>query len=318
MKKLLFIYNPVAGSGKVRSRLGEIVERFAPFGYEVTLHPTQARGDAREFVQQRAKEFDRIVCAGGDGTLNEVVSGLLEVENPPALGYIPAGTTNDFSRTLGLPSNLVQAADCSVMGTPQAVDIGEFNGRTFVYVAAFGLFSEVSYSTPQELKNTLGHLAYVVSGISSLGASQPYHVKVEYEGGVLEDDFIYGMVSDTVSVGGILGLNKGSVCLTDGKFEVTLVRKPKNPVELNEILLALMKQKPQGNVIGFSTPWVKFTCEEEVPWTLDGEFGGKVKEAEVKVHRQAIVLVTNPEAEALAKPEESWDGTPVEGETWEL
>ncbi len=300
MKKLLFIYNPVSGSGKARARLGEIVERFVPFNYEVTLHPTQRQWDAQEFVSQRGGEFDHIVCAGGDGTLNEVVSGLLRVENAPPLGYIPMGTTNDFSRTLGLPTNLMQAADCAVMGTPQAVDIGEFNGRTFVYVAAFGLFSEVSYSTPQELKNALGHLAYVVSGISSLGASQPYHVKVEYDGGVLEDDFIYGMVSDTVSVGGILGLNKDSVCLTDGKFEVTLVRKPQNPAELNEILLALMKQKPQGNVIGFSTSWVRFTCEKEVPWTLDGEFGGRVEEAEINVHKQAVVLMTNSEAAALA------------------
>ncbi len=301
MKKLLFIYNPVAGSGKVRSRLGEIVERFIPFGYEVTLHPTQSRGDAQEFVRQRGGEFDRIVCAGGDGTLNEVVSGLLEVEKAPVLGYIPAGTTNDFSRTLGLPSNLVQAAGCAMTGTPQAVDIGEFNGRTFVYVAAFGLFSGVSYSTPQEMKNALGHLAYVVSGITSLGASQSYRVKVEYEGGVLEDDFIYGMVSNTVSVGGILGLNKDNVCLTDGKFEVTLVRKPQNPVELNEILMALMKQKTQGNVIGFSTSWVKFTCQKEVPWTLDGEFGGKVKEANINVRKQALVMVANPDAAALSK-----------------
>ncbi len=303
MKKLLFLYNPVAGSGKVRARLGEIVERFVPFGYEVTLHPTQSRGDAQEFVRSRGKEFDHIVCAGGDGTLNEVISGLLEVKDPPALGYVPAGTTNDFSRTLGLPANIVQAADCAVMGAPQAVDVGEFNGRPFVYIAAFGLFSEVSYSTPQELKNTLGHLAYVVSGISSLGASQSYRVKVEYDGGVLEEDFLYGMVSDTVSVGGILGMNKDSVCLTDGKFEVTLVRKPQTPAEMNEILRALMKQKPQGNVIGFSSSWVRFTCQEEVPWTLDGEFGGKVKEADIRVRRQAIVLMAGSDAAALAEPE---------------
>jgi YegS/Rv2252/BmrU family lipid kinase len=304
MKKLLFIYNPVAGNGRVRDRLGEIVERFVPFDYEVTLHPTKARGDARTYASQRGGEFDRIVCAGGDGTLNEVISGLFEVENAPVLGYIPMGTTNDFSRTLGLPSNLIQAADYAVMGASMAVDMGEFNGRTFVYVAAFGLFSEVSYTTPQEMKNTLGHLAYVISGIASLGASQSYHVKVEYEGGVIEDDFIYGMVSDTVSVGGVLGLSKELVSLTDGKFEVMLVRTPQNPKELNEILVALAKQQPQGNVIGFATSWVKFTCQEEVPWTLDGENGGKVKEAEVHVHRKAVTLSVNPDAPALKKAKE--------------
>jgi YegS/Rv2252/BmrU family lipid kinase len=304
MKKLLFIYNPVAGNGKLRGHLGELVERFVPFGYEVTLHPTQGRGDARDFARSRGGEFDHIVCAGGDGTLNEVISGLIGVENAPALGYIPTGTTNDFSRTLGLPSGMVQAADFAVMGHPELVDMGEFNERTFVYVAAFGLFSEVSYTTPQEMKNTLGHLAYVISGISSLGASQPYHVKVEYEGGMIEDDFIYGMVSDTVSVGGVIGLKKERVCLTDGKFEVMLVRKPQNPMELNEILLALMKQHPQGNVMGFSTSWVKFTCDQEVPWTLDGEFGGKTREAEVHVHRQAVRLMVNPQAPALIPPQE--------------
>jgi YegS/Rv2252/BmrU family lipid kinase len=169
MKKLLFLYNPTAGTGKVRARLGEIVDRFIPFGYEVTLHPTQYRGDATEFVRERGAEFDRVVCAGGDGTLNEVVSGILDLKHPPQLGYIPTGSTNDFSRTLKLPGDLLAAADCSVMGTVRKIDVGMLNDRCFIYVAAFGLFTDVSYSTPQNLKNALGHLAYILQGAAQLG-----------------------------------------------------------------------------------------------------------------------------------------------------
>lgn len=304
MKKLLFLYNPTAGTGKIRARLGEIVECFAAQDYEVTLHPTTGRGDATEFARERAGEFDRIVCAGGDGTLNEVVTGLLERESSPALGYIPAGTTNDFSRTLGLPTTLLGAAECAVTGKPSAVDVGAFNGRPFIYVAAFGLFSDVSYTTPQKLKNAMGHLAYVLSGIPQLAAIPNTHMRVEYDGTVIEDDFIYGMVSDTISVGGVLGLNKDTVRVNDGKFEGMLIRMPRNLVELNEIIAALTKQMPAGKVIGFQTSKVTFYSEDEISWTLDGEYGGTVSRAEIQVLPHAVVMVTDSEAIALQEPQE--------------
>lgn len=309
MKKLLFIYNPTAGMGKIRARLGEIVDRFTAQDYEVTLHPTRGRGDATKFVRIRAREFDRIVCAGGDGTLNEVVTGLLNQTNPPPLGYIPTGTTNDFSRTLGLPCGRpLMAATYSVTGTPSKVDVGIFNKRPFIYVAAFGLFSDVSYTTPQKMKNVMGHLAYILNSIPQLASIPKYHLRVEYDGDhVVEGDYIYGMISDTISVGGVLDLDKDTVRLNDGKFEVLLVQRPKTPQELNDLIQALTKQIYTEKVLGFQTSHITLTGPEEIPWTLDGEFGGSHKTAEIHVLPQAVTLVTNPNAEALQEDEECED-----------
>lgn len=304
MKKLLFIYNQTAGTGKVRARLGDIVEQFAARGYEVTLHPTTGPGDATAFARTRAGEFDRIVCAGGDGTLSEVVTGLLDAENAPPLGYIPTGTTNDFSRTLGLPGAIVEAAKCAASGVPGAVDVGLFNGRPFVYVAAFGLFSDVSYTTPQKMKNSLGHLAYVLSGIPQLASITSYHMRVAYDDVEIEDDFIYGMVSDTVTVGGILDLNRDTVRVNDGQFEGLLVKMPRNLAELNELVVALRKQEYEGKVVGFQAERVTITCDTEVPWTLDGEYGGACTRAEISVLPRAVTLVTNPDAQAMERPAE--------------
>lgn len=309
MKKLLFLYNPKAGTGRIRQRLGDIVERFVPHDYEVTLHPTQSRGDATDYIARRGEGFDRIVCGGGDGTLNEVVAGLLKLENPPVLGYLPTGTTNDFSRTLKIPTNLVAAADCAVMGTPKKVDVGLFNGRSYIYVAAFGLFTKASYATPQNMKNALGHLAYVLQGAAQLTSIKPIHMKVEVDGQTVEDDFIYGMASDTVSIGGFRGIQSDQVKPDDGKFEVVLVRMPKSVNDLNSIITALRTQTPNDFVIGFAADQVRFTSEEDVPWTLDGEFGGNHREVEVSVLHRAVTIVTGEDvSEDILHLNESSEG----------
>ena len=291
MKRLLFIYNPHAGKGTIRQRLGEVVERFAAAGYQVTLHPTTGPKDATQAALEEAPHYDHVVCCGGDGTLNEVVTGLLQLEHPPALGYLPAGTTNDFSKNLHLPGRILAAADCAVSGVPRPCDLGRFNDRNFVYVAAFGAFTDVSYNTPQPFKNTFGHLAYVLNGVSKLGSLKPYHLKAEYEAGCLEDDFIYGMVSNTVSVGGFKGLDPKTVKLDDGLFEVMLVKMPRTLAELNTIVTALLQQKPDGNVIGFHASHVTFTSPSPLPWTLDGEFGGDPLVAEVRNLPSAITFM---------------------------
>ncbi len=291
MKRLLFIYNPHAGKGTIRQRLGEVVERFDAAGYQVTLHPTTGPKDATQAALEEAPHYDHVVCCGGDGTLNEVVTGLLQLEHPPALGYLPAGTTNDFSKNLHLPGRILAAADCAVSGVPRPCDLGRFNDRNFVYVAAFGAFTDVSYNTPQQFKNTFGHLAYVLNGVSKLGSLKPYHLKVEYEEGCLEDDFIYGMVSNTVSVGGFKGLDPKMVKLDDGLFEVMLVKMPRTLPELNTIVTALLQQKPDGNVIGFHASHVTFTSPSPLPWTLDGEFGGDPLVAEVRNLPRAITFM---------------------------
>ena len=292
MKSLLFIYNPHAGKKRIVQRLHDVVYLFTTAGYTVTVHPTLFRGDATKTAAELGHQYDHVVCCGGDGTLNEVVTGLLaHPETMPTLGYLPAGTTNDFSKTLKLPANLMRAAQIAVEGSPCPCDLGEFNGRPFIYVAAFGVFSEVSYATPQNSKNVLGHLAYVLGGIKSLAQLKPCHMKVTHDGETLEGDFIYGMVSDSVSVGGFRGLKEKDVKLDDGLFEVMLVKNPRTPEELSTILNALMKKQPDGNVIGFQSADISFSAEHPVAWTLDGEFGGDMETVQVCNRPRAIRIM---------------------------
>ena len=291
MKKLLFIYNPNAGKKRITAKLGEVAQVFSAAGYDTTLHATRCRGDATVTAAQQAAGYDLVVCCGGDGTLNEVVSGLAGRKDVPPLGYLPAGTTNDFSRTLKLPTTLVRAAQTAVEGSPFACDMGRFNERNFVYVAAFGVFTEVSYSTPQAEKNLLGHLAYVLRGVRSLNSLRHYSLRVTHDGVTEEGEYIYGMVTDSVSVGGFRGVAPKAVELDDGKFEVMLVKRPKTPDELAGIITALVKQQPNGNVVGFQTARLTVESETPIPWTLDGEFGGDTCRAEIENLPRAVTLM---------------------------
>ena len=298
MKRLLLIYNASAGRQKVKLMLSDILDVFAREGYLTTVVPTQARGDAGKAASGLGAGFDRVVCCGGDGTLNETVSGLMRIHDTmrPPLGYIPTGTTNDFSRNLSLPRGTEKLALTACGGVPRAIDLGRAGENWFTYVAAFGLFTDVSYSTPQNVKNLLGHTAYLIEGASRLTSVQSYVMRVECGGRVIEDEFIYGMVGNTVSVGGLLNLPQDLVKLDDGKFEVLLVRKPKNALEFQAIVRTLLNQKREteeadnGLVLGFSAEQVSFTCEEAVPWTLDGEFGGAHRTLRVENHQQSLVL----------------------------
>lgn len=293
MKTLLFIFNPHAGKGAIKGHLPAVLDAFTKAGYLVTAYPTQSKGDATRVAAELGGQYDRVVCCGGDGTLSETISGLLTLEKRPPLGYLAAGTTNDFSRNLGLPKTLEDAARTAVTGPVRKCDVGLFNDRNFIYVAAFGAFTEVSYNTPQEFKNMFGHLAYILQGISRLGAIKSYHVTAEHDDHTLEGDFIYGMVSNTVSVGGFKGLPAGEICLDDGLFEVLLVRTPKTLAELQSIIATLLQQKTSDNgaVISFPASKLRFTCSEALPWTLDGEFGGDPQITEVENLHQAIDLV---------------------------
>ena len=292
MRDLLFIYNPNAGQGKAKGRLPDIVSAFTTNGYLPTVYPTQAPGDATELVRAVGGDYQRIVCCGGDGTLHEVVAALMEMDSPPVLGYIPAGTTNDFSKNLDLPRDMAEAAQVSAVGPAMRCDIGRFNGESFVYVAAFGAFTDVSYDTPQPFKNLFGHLAYVLQGIGKLGSIRSWQMTIEHDGGTIEGEFIFGMVGNTRSVGGFQGWPAEEVELDDGLFEVILVRPPKNPLELQSILLSVITQNPgdEGPLIGFHTKRLKVTCNQEVAWTLDGEYGGSHKVAEVENVPRALEL----------------------------
>ncbi len=300
VKKLLYIYNPAAGRKTAKINLSDVLEVFARQGYEITVHPTQARGDATAVVRGLGPNYDRVVCCGGDGTLNETVQGMLALpqEHRPVLGYIPAGTTNDFSRTLELPKTPLELAEVAGGGVPRAVDVGEAEGRPFTYVAAFGLFTDVSYSTPQVNKNLLGHFAYVLEGAGKLANIPSYHMKVtSVEGHEVEGDFIYGMVGNTVSVGGLVNLPRDKVLLDDGRFEVILIRQPKNGKDWQSILTALttLELVEDGAVTGFAAGEVTFSCDVPVAWTVDGEFGGEQAVTHVKNLSQALTMACGGE-----------------------
>ncbi len=294
MRQMLFIYNPHAGKGKVRAKLADILDGLTAAGWLVTVRPTTGPGDATAIAAELGAHYERVVCCGGDGTLNETVSGLLTLRNPPVLGYIPAGTTNDFSRNLALPKGMGEAAAVAAAGFPRLCDMGRFNDRTFVYVAAFGAFTEVSYDTPQNFKNMFGHLAYLLEGVTRLTSLKTYTLRVEHDGGTVEGEFIYGMVSNTVSVGGFQGLPKEQVKLDDGLFEVLLVRAPKTAAELQGIVRALALQSTHesgGAVVGFHTAGLTITCASSMAWTLDGEYGGDPKVARIENRKQAVSIV---------------------------
>ena len=294
MKKVLFLFNPRSGKGQIRGSLPEILDTGVKAGCDVVVHTTQSQGDAITVVQNRACEFDRVVCSGGDGTLDEVVTGMMRSEVKVPIGYIPAGSTNDFGSSLGIDKDMIDAARIAFEGTGFPVDIGEFNDDSFVYVAAFGIFTEVSYSTSQDLKNIFGHAACILEGAKQLRDIPSYRMQVEYDGNVIYDEFIFGMVTNSNSVGGFKNLLPGNVELNDGVFEVTLVRNPKNPMELSEILSALSTGRRDSDMLySFQTTEIKFTSNEEIAWTLDGEFGGKCKISEIKNINKALTIMVD-------------------------
>lgn len=296
MKRLLFIFNPHAGKAQIKNKLLQIVDIMVKNGYEVVIYLTQAREDAFRMVKERAEEFDLIVCSGGDGTLDEAVSGMVLSGAKVPLGYIPAGSTNDFANSLNIPKDMAQAAEIAVSGQKFSCDVGLFNEEPFVYVAAFGIFTAVSYKTRQEWKNILGHAAYILEGVKSLTEITSYHMHVECEEAVIEDEFIYGMITNSNSVGGFKNMTGKNVLLDDGKFEVTLIRKPKNIVELNAILASLTNLIDDTELIySFKSDCITFSTEEEVSWTLDGEYGGTIREVTIRNMQRALEIMVKPE-----------------------
>ncbi len=301
MKKMLFIINPRSGKEQIRSRLLEILDSFVKAGYGPSVYITQGPKDA-EYQAARAKTKELVVCSGGDGTLNEVVSGLMTItpEKRPELGYIPSGSTNDFASSLGLPKNMRKAAQTAALGKPFLVDVGIFGkNRYFVYVAAFGAFTEVSYSTPQETKNILGHQAYMLEAIKRLTGLKSYRMRLAWEHlgeqRELEEEFILGMVTNTTSIGGFKGLVGMDVALDDGEFEVLLVRKPRTPLDIASIAAYLIQREGENEcVFKFRTSKLTVQSEELVDWSLDGEFGGSQTE---------VVIENKPREIAIRVPE---------------
>ena len=296
MKKLLFVYNPNAGKGLLRPKLADVLDIFVKAEYELTVYPTQSYRDAYHKTVHMEDGYDLVVCSGGDGTLDEVVTGMMQRSNKIPIGYIPAGTTNDFASSLHISRDILSAANTSVHGIPFACDVGSFNNDVFVYVAAFGLFTDVSYQTNQTLKNMLGHAAYVLEGVKRLSNIPSYKIKVTHDGEVLEDEFMIGMVTNSKSVAGFRGIVGKKVLFDDGEFEVTLIKKPKNPLELQAIITALLVENFDTEYMyTFRTGNIIFESKEEIPWTLDGEFGGQHDVVEIQNKKQALQIMIEPQ-----------------------
>ena len=290
--RVLLIVNPHSGLQKLRNHLLEIVDIYSKAGKELTVMTTQRGGDAARIARDYGGQFEKVVCSGGDGTFNETVSGLMELSERPLLGYIPAGTTNDFAVSMNLSTSLSKAAQQTISGEEKTIDIGRFNGRYFSYVASFGAFTGASYSTPQKIKNTIGHLAYLIEGVNDLSNIRPYHVRVETAEQTLEGDYLFGAVSNSTSLGGLLKLGKQYVDMNDGLFEVLLVKKPAKASELQKIISGLLTQQYDGkNVTLFSSNEVTFHMEETIPWSLDGEYEPGTKDVHIENIRDAIRIM---------------------------
>lgn len=293
-KQLLFVYNEKSGKGVIRNYLADVIGLFTRNGYDVLTHPTQARGDAEHFVQEHAGDADAVVCSGGDGTLDEVVNAVMNVKPHLPVGYIPSGSTNDFATSLSLPKNPVEAARDIMVGDIYRCDVGAFNGTYFVYVAAFGLFTDVSYQTDQNLKNSLGYLAYILEAGKRLMNIPVFHLRVEVEGQVLEGNYCYGMITNSRSVGGMKNITGNDIDMNDGLFEVTLVHTPVTPLDMNEIATSILTGDYHSSLVeNFKAAAVTIEATGDIDWTLDGEYGGKHRVAAVVNCHKALRLYLN-------------------------
>lgn len=294
VKKLLFVYNPHAGKELMKRKLSAVIEQFCCDGYLVTVYATRGAGDATAIVAEQGLQFDRIVCSGGDGTMHETMEGLMQLppEKRCPCGYIPAGTVNDFANSMKIPRKVELAAEIASRGNPIGYDIGEMNGKYFNYIAAFGAFTSVSYETPQTTKNVLGKGAYFLDALTKLPAIKPKHAIITVDNTtVIEDDFVFGMVTNSISVGGFPLFRKTKVSLNDGLFEGVFIRNPKNPVELQAVVAAFMSAKSNEQIITIRGKSFEIEGSEMLSYTLDGESGGEYKTVMIENHHRAVTYI---------------------------
>ena len=292
IRKLLMAVNPRAGRTKSREPLYDAAAVFSQAGYLLSIHNTTAPGDAQDYVRQHGAEFDTVVAVGGDGTLHETVCALMEMEQPPYLGYLPQGSTNDFASSLGIPLNPVEAARNITAAQPRNIDIGQWNDHFFVYVASFGAFTRSSYSASQSVKNALGHFAYLLEGVQALDTLRPYRVRLDADGEIFDGEYLFGAVCNSTSIGGLMKLESEGVVLDDGLFELLLVPNPRSPADLQTLMLALMNQEYDSPALIFRhAARIHLETEEDFPWTLDGEYAPGASVVEIANRRQALSML---------------------------
>lgn len=293
LKKMLLVFNPRAGQGIFVQNLYEVVEKFTSHGFLVTAYPTQQRRDAYKMAVELGPEYSHFVCCGGDGTFNEAVDGLMVLKkNRPAFGYIPSGTTNDFAYSLGIPDDPLLAAEAICTGEPFAIDIGHFQNECFSYVAAFGLFTDVSYGTPQDMKNMLGHAAYVLEGVRRLTNIKSWYCDIVCDGEEISGEFVFGMVTNSLSIGGFKLPIDRAIHQGDGLFALILLKKLTKLPDLQVVIGALTgNRRPSDNFIVRVARTVTVRSAEPMDWTLDGEYGGNHQEAHIEISRQALEVI---------------------------
>lgn len=290
-QKLMLLFNPNAGKGAMKHYLQDIITLFHEYGWEVTVFPTHKSGDATDYIREKYGAYDLTVCCGGDGTLNEVITGMMELPYPLKLGYIPVGTANDLATTLHLKKDPLAAAADILKGKEFIHDIGCFNDRYFAYIAAFGTFSDISYSTSQSMKRSLGKLAYILQAVKKIGDIKSRHVKITLDGNVIEDDFVMGAITNSTSFAGVFHLKEEELRLDDGIFEVLLIKQPKNPIQLTKIMDQLMHQRYDSNFVSlYHAKEISVVTDCETAWCLDGELGGSYQEVTIHANPRKMTF----------------------------
>lgn len=296
MKRLYYIYNPQAGKATLNSKVGSVVEKMTRAGYEVTVRPTQAPMEATDLAREAARSgmYELVVCSGGDGTLNEVMGGMLQAGDNVPIGYIPCGSTNDFARSIGIPRGILRAADAILSGQARSLDVGTVNGRSFTYIAAFGAFTDVTYDTSQQAKNVLGPAAYIFNSLTKISGIRAFPMRITYDGHVIEDEFAFGMITNSASVGGFLTIN--DFAFDDGLFELTLLRLPETALEFHRtftFLAGIHEGSHDPHIINVRASHVIIELLEDldVPWTVDGEYMENASHLEIVNHKKAISVL---------------------------
>lgn len=291
-KKLLMIVNLTAGKHKPRGPLYDAAAILSQAGYLISIHNTTFPGDAMQTAATLGKDYDVVVAVGGDGTLNQVISGLMTLEEPPLIGYLAQGSTNDFASSLQIPSDPAAAAALITKSAPRKLDIGLWNARHFIYVASFGAFTQTSYTAPQSTKNTLGHLAYLVEGLKDLNTLRPYRLKITADGEVLDGEYLFGAICNSTSIGGLMHLNREYVVLDDGKFEMLLIPKPKSAAELPNLIMNLLDQEfSYEGLIFRHVSSIHVETAEELPWSLDGEYAASTPVVDIVNRQQSLTML---------------------------
>ena len=295
MKRLLFFINPNAGHAEIRGTLMEVLEIFSAGGYEVTVHMTTGPRDLTRQIAARGAQYDLIVCTGGDGTLNETVNGVMRIpkEKRPAVSYLPGGSTNDFAASLNISSNPAEAAASAMRMKPRSLDVGKFGERNFVYVASFGAFTKTTYTVQQDIKNMFGHFAYLLEGVKNLDTLCPYRMKITADGEVFDGEYLFGAISNSTSIAGLMKLSPDEVSFDDGKFELLLVPVPRTPAAMQALILALINKDyyDSEGLIFRHVKHVTAETAEDIPWTLDGEYDPGAPVVEIGIEDNGVTML---------------------------